>query len=453
MQMRPPPFEVPESGDPFLNDKLNRKDQVEAVTNLLHNIDGSCVLAVDAPWGAGKTVFLKMLVQNLRNQDVRVAEFNAWETDFSNDPLIALFSALEPTLQLAAETNRKTVLRAGATLVSKLASSSVPFVPDVAQVITQTGEQMQTAFKKGLESHRETVGAIRDFRDALSNLGDSNLPVVVCVDELDRCRPNYAIEFLEIAKHIFDVDGITFVLTVNMTELANSVKAMYGSNFDGTTYLRRFVDHVVFLPKPDRTSFVDHLLDSVRLPHIKSTSTFARIFFNEFVLEVSCISLRDIEQAIYHLGMALRAIEPPEYGHGVPIESLVSVLMVVRIVLPQVYSKFIVGEASDLEVVNEMTRMAGRSADWWKAEEPSKLGLPHRIAIWEAIMIGWGRYTSRSSEARSPLMEQRKSESTDQDGGYPNEVINQFQGVRSTDGWKYARALALIEIFTFEPDR
>jgi len=175
MQMRPPPFEVPESGDPFLNDKLNRKDQVEAVTNLLHNIDGSCVLAVDAPWGAGKTVFLKMLVQNLRNQDVRVAEFNAWETDFSNDPLIALFSALEPTLQLAAETNRKTVLRAGATLVSKLASSSVPFVPDVAQVITQTGEQMQTAFKKGLESHRETVGAIRDFRDALSNLGDSNL--------------------------------------------------------------------------------------------------------------------------------------------------------------------------------------------------------------------------------------------------------------------------------------
>ena len=230
MKMHPPPFEVPKSGDLFVNDKLNRKDQVEAISNLLHNVDGSCVLAVDAPWGAGKTVFLKMLIQNLRNRDFRVAEFNAWETDFSNDPLIALFSALEPTLQIAPEPNRKTVLQAGATLMSKLASSSVPFMPDIAHTITETGEQMQTALKKRLESHRETVGAIREFKDALANLGSSNTPVVVCVDELDRCRPNYAIEFLEIAKHIFDVDGVAFVRAVNMKELSNSVQVMYGSN-------------------------------------------------------------------------------------------------------------------------------------------------------------------------------------------------------------------------------
>lgn len=160
MQMRAPPFEVPRSGDPFANDRLNRKDQVEAVTTLLHNVDGSFVLAVDAPWGAGKTAFLKMLVQNLRNQQVRVAEFNAWETDFSNDPLIALFSALELTLQVAPEPNRKELFQAGAALVSRLASSSVPFMPDIAHAITETAEEMQTVFKKRLESHREAGGAI-----------------------------------------------------------------------------------------------------------------------------------------------------------------------------------------------------------------------------------------------------------------------------------------------------
>ena len=453
MYIRPTPFEVPESGDPFVNDRLNRKDQVEAVTSLLCNIDGSCVLAIDAPWGAGKTVFLKMLIQNLRNQDFRVAEFNAWETDFSSDPLIALFSALEPTLGVAPEHNRKELFQAGATLMSRLASSSVPFVPDIAHAISETAEEMQTAFNKRLEYHREAMRAIQEFKNILTNLGISGPPVVICVDELDRCRPNYAIEFLEISKHIFDVDGIAFVLTVNMTELANSVKVMYGSKFDGRGYLRRFVDHIIYLPDPDRTSFVDHLLDSVGLPHIRDTSRFARIFFNEFVLEASHISLRDIEQAVYHLGIALKATEPTRHEGGVPIESLVSVLMIVRIVLPQVYSRFIRGKASDLEVVREMTRMAGRADDWWKAEQSSTLGLPHRMAIWEAIMIGWGRYTARSHEARSPLLEQRQSESTDQDNGYANTVIDQYRRVSSTDNWKYARALALIEILTFELER
>lgn len=451
MQMRPPPFEVPKSGNPFVNDKLNRKDQVEAVTNLLHNVDGSCVLAVDAPWGAGKTVFLKMLVQNLRNQDFQVAEFNAWETDFSNDPLIALFSALEPTLQVAPEHSRKELFQAGAALISKLASSSVPFVPDVAQAVTETVEEMQTALMKRLESHREALSAIQEFKRVLTHLGDSSRPVVVCVDELDRCRPNYAIEFLEIAKHIFDVDGVAFVLAVNMAELAKSVTVMYGSNFDGSTYLRRFVDRTIYLPKPDRTHFVDHLLDSNGLPHVKDSSRFSRIFFNEFVLETSHIGLRDIEQAIYHLGIALRAIKPSTYERGVPIESIVSVLMVVRIVLPQTYLRFIEGEASDLEVVSEMTRMVGRSDDWWKAEQSSRLGLPHRIAIWEAIMIAWGRYISRSSEARSPLLEQRKSESTDQSNAYPDEVIENYKKVRGTDDWQFRRALALIEMLTFDP--
>ena len=447
--MRPPPFEVPTSGDPFKNDRLDRKDQVEALTNFLHNLDGPCVLAVDAAWGSGKTAFLNMLAQNLRNQDFRVAEFNAWDTDFSKDPLIALFSALGDTLELASESKRNAVLKAGAIVASKLASS-VPFVPDVADAVADVGDQLRTAFETRLESHRETVDAIRRFKVALASVRDNDLPVVVCVDELDRCRPNYAIEFLEISKHIFDVDGVAFVLAVNMTELAKSVQVLYGNNFDSTTYLRRFVDHILYLPKPDRTNFIDNLLESVGLPHVKNSGRFVRAFFNDFVLEASHISLRDIEQAICHLGLALKAIKPSSIEGGVPTESVVSVLIVVRIVAPNVYYQFIRSEISDLEVVNEMTRMAGRSDDWWKSEQSNLHGLPRRIAIWEAILIGWGRYTSSSREATSPLLKQRESESADQDNSYAAEVLQNYNQVMSTDDWKFTRALALIEMLTFE---
>ena len=451
MQMRPPPFEVPVSGDPFANDTLGRKDQVEALTNFLRNLDGPCVLAVDSAWGSGKTAFLKMLAQNLRNQEFRVAEFNAWETDFSKDPLIALFSALQDTLNMASEPKRNDVLKAGAILVSKLASS-VSFIPDIAGVITETNEQIQTSFETRLATHREAVAAIHRFKAALANIGDNSLPVVICVDELDRCRPNYAIEFLEIAKHIFDVDGVAFVLAVNMAELANSVRVMYGNNFDSNTYLRRFVDHMLYLPKPDRTHFIDNLLDSVGLPHVKDSSRFVRIFFNDFVLEASHISLRDMEQAIHHLAIALRATKPSQVERGVPVETIVSVLMVVRMVSPQVYYRFIRGEASDLEVVSEMTRMAGRSDDWWKTEQPDILGLSRRIAIWEAILIGGGRYIGGPRQIISPLLKQRQSESTDQSNSHPNAVIDNCREMSSTDDWKYARALALVEMWTFHSE-
>ena len=449
MRMRRPPFEIPTSDDPFENDRLDRKDQVEALTNFLHNLDGTCVLAVDAAWGSGKTVFLNMLAQNLRNQDFRVAEFNAWDTDFSKDPLIALFSALDDTLKLASESKRNAVLKAGAIVASKLASS-VPFVPDVADAVADIGDQLNTDFQTRLKSHRETVNAIHKFKVALANVRDKDLPVVVCVDELDRCRPNYAIEFLEISKHLFDVDGVAFVLAVNLTELANSVQVMYGNNFDSNTYLRRFVDHILYLPKPDRTNFIDNLLESVGLPHIKDSSRFVRAFFNDFVLETSHISLRDIEQAICHLGLALKTLKRSSIERGVPMESVVTVLIVVRIVAPNVYYKFIRNEISDLEVVSEMTRMAGRSDDWWKSDQSNLRGLPRRIAIWEAILIGWGRYTSGSPEATSPLLKQRKSESTDQDNGYPDLVIETYREVSSTDEWKFRRALALIEMLTFD---
>ena len=356
MRMRPPAFQVPTSGDPFKNDTLDRKDQVEALTNFLSNLDGPCVLAVDAAWGSGKTTFLKMLTQNLRNREFRVAEFNAWDTDFSKDPLIALFSALSDTLELSSESKRNAVLKAGAIVASKLASS-VPFIPDLADVMADMGDQIRTAFEARLESHRETEDAILRFKIALADIRDNDLPVVVCVDELDRCRPNYAIEFLEISKHIFDVDGVAFVLAVNMAELSNSVKVMYGNSFDSKTYLRRFVDHILYLPKPDRISFVDNLLESVGLSYLKDSSMYVRMFFNDFVLESSRISLREIEQTIHHLSIALAAAKDPNHDRSIAMDTIVTVLIVVRMVAPDIYYGFMRGEVSDLEVVKELNRI------------------------------------------------------------------------------------------------
>jgi len=88
----------------------------------------------------------------------------------------------------------------------------------------------------------------------------SRPPLVFFVDELDRCRPSYAIEFLEMAKHLFSVQGTVFVLAINAAQLANAIRALYGEKFDAERYLRRFVDVQLDLPVPEIRKYAPVIL-------------------------------------------------------------------------------------------------------------------------------------------------------------------------------------------------
>ena len=87
IRIQPLEVEVPEK-DPFKNDLLERKEPTEVLTHLIGSIEGPCVLAIDSMWGAGKTTFIRIWAQFLRNKGFAVIEFNAWSTDYSKDPFL-----------------------------------------------------------------------------------------------------------------------------------------------------------------------------------------------------------------------------------------------------------------------------------------------------------------------------------------------------------------------------
>jgi len=97
-QVQPPDIEVPE-GNPFQHDLLDRQQSIDALTSVVTTLEGPCVLAVDSAWGTGKTTFLRMWKQHLLNNGFSVISFNAWETDFAGDPLLALSTELLDSLQ------------------------------------------------------------------------------------------------------------------------------------------------------------------------------------------------------------------------------------------------------------------------------------------------------------------------------------------------------------------
>ena len=85
---KPAPLEIP-ADKPFDSDSLNREPSVKALSTLIGELQGPFVLAIDSPWGAGKTTFVRMLQSVLETKEYPCLYFNAWETDFSTDPLVA----------------------------------------------------------------------------------------------------------------------------------------------------------------------------------------------------------------------------------------------------------------------------------------------------------------------------------------------------------------------------
>lgn len=98
IHVQPREIDVPPD-DPFKHDLLDRREAVDTLTHLVANLDGACTLAVDAAWGAGKTTLLRIWTQHLRNQGFPVVMFNAWETDYSEVPFVALSTELTEGLQ------------------------------------------------------------------------------------------------------------------------------------------------------------------------------------------------------------------------------------------------------------------------------------------------------------------------------------------------------------------
>ena len=205
-------------------DAFNRKPFADrltkAITAFYPFTDGAYVLGLNARFGSGKTTFLRMWQHDLCSQDYKVIYLNAWDTDFDEDPIIAIASALLE--EISPETNTEKVRSA---LKGVLCAASVMANQAVAGLTGVNIHETMDAVKTSLEeSDQKSIGekiyqqyefkkkSYAELKRKLTEYANEldAKPLIIMVDELDRVRPNYAIRFLEAIKHIFSVPGICF---------------------------------------------------------------------------------------------------------------------------------------------------------------------------------------------------------------------------------------------------
>ncbi len=117
-----------------------------------------------------------------------------------------------------------------------------------------------------ISSHAKDVALIQSFKEMLSELpsklqeDNEERPLVIIIDELDRCKPTFAVEMIEKIKHLFSVQHIVFVVVMNKSQLEESIKCIYGQNIDAYTYLQKFIHLEMRLPKRTGERFENDLV-------------------------------------------------------------------------------------------------------------------------------------------------------------------------------------------------
>ena len=358
VRVQPLNIEIPEQ-NPFANDLLDRKEAVVTLTNIVRNIDGPCILSIDAPWGAGKTTFLNMWEKYLETKGFAVARFNAWENDFLEDPFVALSTEIIEALRSAGvvESGWKALSGQATQVVMQVAPTILGSLASNAPILGSSAESVvKDLAERVISSHVESKDAIQGFKVRLEQLASDlsiskeGLPLIVMIDELDRCRPSYAIELLETAKHIFSVDHVMFSLSINRQQLAESIKGVYGYGFSATDYLERFFDISFSLPGVDRSTYIEETLRSVEIYQTLESQPLCKRAFVR-ILDASQLSPRELARAIHYLSLVFASMDKSEQLQV----GTAAMLMAYKAISYSSYQRYVNGALTDSQALQGVT--------------------------------------------------------------------------------------------------
>lgn len=247
--------------DALTQDPLHRKGEIEGFLKMLIAVEPPYTFVIDAPWGSGKTFFVKQVARvlqmanpaldiNLETLNATLGEtatelpatpclpiyFNAWEDDHFENPILPILASIA---NAADEQSVKGGKDFGKGVIGAIeaAASLIGYGGDINGVIENFSG---TDFLEQYKNEKELRGKIDEL--IKTNLPEVADRAIIFIDELDRCRPEFAIKVLEQTKTLFQQDNIVVVYSTDITQLAHSLQGVYGPRFDGRKYLERFYD-------------------------------------------------------------------------------------------------------------------------------------------------------------------------------------------------------------------
>lgn len=310
-------------------DDFGREKIAEKIINLLTSDINISPLVIDGDWGSGKTEFCHKLINKIIETEsiYRTIYIDSFQADHADNPLMTILSAV---INLFPEGTKKTtlleksipVLRYGLATIGKAVVSHA-LKQNTDEIIDGFDERLQEVADKAIDAsvqillkdHEKAQENIKALQKTLESLAEDS-PIIVFIDELDRCRPDYAVDILEVIKHTLNVPNVYFVLITNTHQLKAAINHRYGNQVNAQRYLDKFVKFSFSLPNfipgikrygeskvfASPEHFSNLVLNSNTLKETKLIDKhhISHEFTKNFI-ELAKISLREVETFLLHL--------------------------------------------------------------------------------------------------------------------------------------------------------
>jgi hypothetical protein len=312
-------------------DDFNRVGIADNLIKLLISPVDISPMVIDGDWGTGKTEFCQKLINKFtaEHENYQLVYVDAFQADHADDPLMTILAEVaalipegekkEGFMQKAIPVARYGIKTALKAVVSHVLKQEADEIADGVE------EHLQDAANKAIDAsvaavlkdHEKAKKNLIALQTTLAELANES-PIVIFIDELDRCRPDFAVHMLEVIKHTFDVENVKFVLVTNTRQLRAAINHSYGSTVDAQRYLDKFLKFSIKLPTEvyGRSGYYeDELLASVEhfLKLMSSSTVLSDTDLNDpnkalfryvsHLIQVNELSLREVETLARHLAI------------------------------------------------------------------------------------------------------------------------------------------------------
>lgn len=299
---------------PFANDYSGKLEGF--AKNLTAFIEGKAknkplVISLSAPYGMGKTTFIDMWGQWLTNEGKIAIKYDAWQEDYCENALLSILATINEQLKFFVKDSKivsdikkagfklgvkclpaiiKFIVSAGAEYIG-ISESFAKLMKDlsgladlekaselVAKVKKETKKEITDFVLKEIDSHKSKAESVSGFKSAMRSIfaDGTHKTLFFFVDELDRCKPVFALSIIESIKHFFDVENVCFILVSNQKVLFDMFRKTYGHSFESEDYFERFIDRHITLPTPELDRFTDYQIE--QLPVIRDCKDEDKLF-------------------------------------------------------------------------------------------------------------------------------------------------------------------------------
>ena len=281
----------------YLEDTIGRNDDLFYFVRILSGLNSGSAVALNAAWGSGKTFFVKqakMLIDihnpnsdidieclnqeaiasikdiyNKHNSGTEKYEmpkmatvyYDAWKYDDTEDPLLSLLYCIMNRFGESVPEDKVAVIKKFAKQSVSILSSAARYITGInVQEILETIKNYAEACEDTVKEQKSNESLEKRINSFLNDVVlEDEEKLIIFIDELDRCNPQYAVKLLERVKHYFNHPKVIFVVSYNKSELQHSIKTLYGSEFSADKYLERFFDYEFGLSTIDAGIYLDSL--------------------------------------------------------------------------------------------------------------------------------------------------------------------------------------------------